>query len=58
MVVLLAAFLAGILVFGRKQLFAAGAFGKAAYFLTGFVLIALVFLLVIERIEGMGENMQ
>ena len=58
MAVLLGAILAGTLVFARKPLLSGGALGKTVFGLAAFLLMALVFLLAIERIEGMGENTQ
>nr|WP_296430777.1 hypothetical protein [Roseovarius sp. BRH_c41] len=55
MVVLLGLVLLGILVFARGSLWAAGMVGKTLYVAVAVFAVALTLLLVIERIEGMGE---
>jgi high-affinity nickel permease len=55
MAVLLGVFLAGVLVFARRPLWAAGTPGKSLYMAIAVSAVALILLLVVERIEAMGE---
>jgi hypothetical protein len=55
MAVLLAAFLAGVLVFARRPLWAGGVPGRSLYLAIAVSAVALILLLAVERIEAMGE---
>lgn len=55
MVGLLGVILAGVIILARRPLWAGGVFSKGFYLLTVFAAVGLILLLVIERIEAMGE---
>ena len=55
MVVVLGVILVGFIVFARRPLWAGGALSKALYIATVVSAAGLILLLVIERIEAMGE---
>ena len=55
MVVVLGVILVGFIVFARRPLWVGGALSKALYVATVVSAAGLILLLVIERIEAMGE---
>ena len=55
MVVVLGVILVGFIVFARRPLWAGGALSKALYVATVVSAAGLILLLIVERIEGMGE---
>lgn len=55
MVGVLGVILVGFIVFAWRPLWAGGALGKTVYVATALAAAGLILLLVIERIEAMGE---
>ena len=55
MLVLLGMLLVGVIVFARRPLWAGGALSKSLYVATVVSAVVLILLLIIERIEAMGE---
>ncbi|MEH6750254.1 MAG: hypothetical protein V7698_08230 [Paracoccaceae bacterium] len=55
MVGLLGVILAGVLILAWRPLWSGGAFSKGLYVTGGLAALVLILLLVIERIEAMGE---
>ena len=55
MVGLLGVILAGVLIFAWRPLWSGDVFSKGLYVTGGLAALVLILLLVIERIEAMGE---
>jgi hypothetical protein len=55
MLVLLGAILAFVIVFARRPLWSGGVVSKTLYVATAMFAVVVILLLIIERIEAMGE---